>query len=40
MRMRNIPRDPKVATPIEIARMRSKATGYRIEGLTGGLDVK
>ncbi len=32
--------DPKVATPTEIARMRSLATGYRIEGLTGGLDVK
>jgi ankyrin repeat protein len=32
--------DPKVATPAEIARMRALATGYRIEGLTGGLEAK
>jgi ankyrin repeat protein len=32
--------DPKVASPAEIARMRALATGYRIEGLTGGLEVK
>jgi ankyrin repeat protein len=32
--------DPKVASPAEIARMRALATGYRIEGLTGGLEAK
>lgn len=32
--------DPKVASPAEIARMRRLATGYRIEGLTGGLEAK
>jgi ankyrin repeat protein len=32
--------DPKVASPAEIARMRTLATGYRIEGLTGGLEAK
>jgi uncharacterized protein len=32
--------DPKVATPEEIMRMRRLATGYRIEGLTGGLEAK
>lgn len=32
--------DPKVASPAEIARMRALATGYRIEGVTGGLEVK
>ena len=32
--------DPKVASPAEIAKMRALATGYRIEGLTGGLEAK
>jgi hypothetical protein len=32
--------DPKVASPAEIAKMRSVALGYRIEGLTGGLEAK
>jgi len=32
--------DPKVASPAEIAKMRSFAIGYRIEGLTGGLEAK
>jgi len=32
--------DPKVASPAEIMRMRAKALGYRIEGLTGGLEAK
>jgi hypothetical protein len=32
--------DPKVASPAEIARMRALATGYRIDGLTGGLEAK
>lgn len=32
--------DPKVASPAEIVRMRRVATGYRIEGLTGGLEAK
>ena len=32
--------DPKVAAPSEIMRMRRLATGYQIEGVTGGLEVK
>jgi uncharacterized protein len=32
--------DPKVATPAEIMRMRALATGYQIEGLTGGLEAR
>jgi ankyrin repeat protein len=32
--------DPKVASPAEIAKMRARATGYQIEGLTGGLEAK
>jgi uncharacterized protein len=32
--------DPKVAAPPEIMRMRRLATGYQIEGLTGGLEAK
>jgi ankyrin repeat protein len=32
--------DPKVATPAEIMRARSFATGHQIEGLTGGLEAK
>jgi uncharacterized protein len=32
--------DPKVASPAEIARMRALATGYQIEGVTGGLEAK
>jgi ankyrin repeat protein len=32
--------DPKVATPGEIARARTFATGHQIEGLTGGLEAK
>jgi ankyrin repeat protein len=32
--------DPKVASPAEIMRMRRVATGYRIDGVTGGLVVK
>jgi ankyrin repeat protein len=32
--------DPKVASPSEIMRMRAKALGYQIEGLTGGLEAK
>ena len=32
--------DPKVATPAEIARMRALAVGYKVEGITGGLEVK
>jgi ankyrin repeat protein len=32
--------DPKVASPAEIMRMRAVATGYQIEGLTGGLEAK
>jgi hypothetical protein len=32
--------DQKVASPAENARMLSLATGYLIEGLTGGLEAK
>jgi ankyrin repeat protein len=32
--------DPKVAAPTEIMRMRRLATGYQIEGVTGGLEAK
>jgi ankyrin repeat protein len=32
--------DPKVATPAEIARARSVAIGYQLEGVTGGLEAK
>ncbi len=32
--------DPKVATPAEIQKMRKLAIGYRVEGITGGLEVK
>ena len=32
--------DPKVATPAEIARMRTVAIGHQVEGITGGLEVK
>ncbi|MEP7304414.1 MAG: ankyrin repeat domain-containing protein [Acidobacteriota bacterium] len=32
--------DPKVATPAEIARMRSIQTGHQVDGITGGLEVK
>jgi len=32
--------DPKVASPAEIRRMRALATGHRIDGVTGGLEVK
>jgi uncharacterized protein len=32
--------DPKVATPAEIARMRTVAIGHQVEGITGGLEIK
>jgi ankyrin repeat protein len=32
--------DPKVATPAEIAKMRSIQTGHQVDGITGGLEVK
>jgi ankyrin repeat protein len=32
--------DPKVATPAEIARMRTIQTGHQVDGITGGLEVK
>jgi ankyrin repeat protein len=32
--------DPKVATPAEIAKMRSIQIGHQVEGITGGLKVK
>jgi len=32
--------DPKVATPAEIARMRTTAVGHQVTGVTGGLEVK
>jgi ankyrin repeat protein len=32
--------DPKVATPAEIARMRTVAVGHQVEGITGGLEIK
>src|SRR5205814_6009851 len=32
--------DPKVATPAQIAKMRSIQTGHQVNGITGGLEVK
>jgi ankyrin repeat protein len=32
--------DPKVATPGEIAKMRKLQTGWQVDGITGGLEVK
>ncbi len=32
--------DPKTATPAEIMRARKVQTGYRVDGITGGLAVK
>jgi ankyrin repeat protein len=32
--------DPKVATPMQIAKMRAVQTGYQVDGITGGLEVK
>ena len=32
--------DPKTATPAEIARARRVQTGYRVDGITGGLAVE
>jgi len=32
--------DPKVATPAEIARMRKVQIGHKVDGITGGLEVK
>ena len=32
--------DPKYATPAEIMKMRSLAIGYKVEGVTGGLEAK
>jgi hypothetical protein len=32
--------DPKVATPAEIAKIRSIQTGHQVDGITGGLEVK
>ena len=32
--------DPKVATPAEIMRARTFATGHQVKGLTGGLEAK
>lgn len=32
--------DPKTATPAEIARARKVQTGYKVDGITGGLAVK
>lgn len=32
--------DPKTATPAEIARIRSIQRGYKVDGITGGLDVE
>jgi ankyrin len=32
--------DPKVATPAEIAKMRKLQTGWQVDGITGGLEVK
>lgn len=32
--------DPKVATPAEIQRMRAVQIGYKVKGITGGLEVK
>jgi ankyrin repeat protein len=32
--------DPKYATPAEIMKMRALAIGYKVEGITGGLEAK
>ena len=32
--------DPKTATPAEIAKIRKIQTGYQVDGITGGLQVK
>ena len=32
--------DPKVATPAEIARVRAIQIGHKVDGITGGLEVK
>ena len=32
--------DPKTATPAEIQRIRAIQTGFQVQGLTGGLQVK
>ena len=32
--------DPKVASPVEIARMRAMAIGHQMDRITGGLVVK
>jgi ankyrin repeat protein len=32
--------DPKTATPLEIAKMRQIQTGFRVDGIAGGLEVK
>jgi hypothetical protein len=32
--------DPKVATPAEIAKMRKLQVGWKVDGITGGLEVK
>ena len=32
--------DPKVATPLEIAKMRKVQIGWKVDGITGGLEVK
>ena len=32
--------DPKTATPLEIARMRKIQTGFRVDGIAGGLEAK
>jgi ankyrin repeat protein len=32
--------DPKTATPLEIAKMRQIQTGFRVEGIAGGLEAK
>jgi len=32
--------DPKTATPLEIARMRQVQTGFKVDGIAGGLEVK
>jgi uncharacterized protein len=32
--------DPKTATPAEIAKIRKIQTGYQVDGITGGLNVK
>jgi ankyrin repeat protein len=32
--------DPKTATPLEIAKMRSIQTGFKVDGIAGGLEAK